>query len=71
VSSYDWVISLGATPIGYALAPLTAQAWGEPAPLLMAGLLVSVGCAGTALVPEVRRVDATLAPPQGNFGFMR
>ncbi|MEU8300494.1 MFS transporter [Micromonospora sp. NPDC048909] len=56
VTSYDWLVSLGATPVGYALAPLAARAWGEPAPLAAAGVLVLVACAGTALVPGVRRL---------------
>ncbi|MER7892726.1 MFS transporter [Micromonospora sp. NPDC094482] len=56
VTSYDWLVSLGATPVGYALAPLAARAWGEPAPLAAAGVLVLMACAGTALVPGVRRL---------------
>ncbi|MFI6263529.1 MFS transporter [Micromonospora sp. NPDC051006] len=56
VTSYDWLVSLGATPVGYALAPLAARAWGDPAPLAAAGVLVLVACAGTALVPGVRRL---------------
>jgi hypothetical protein len=60
VTSYDWLVSLAATPLGYALAPVAARAFGDPAPLLTAGLLVLVACAGTAAVPGVRRL--TLAP---------
>ncbi|WBB68741.1 MFS transporter [Micromonospora sp. WMMD812] len=56
VTSYDWLVSLGAMPVGYALAPLAARVWGEPAPLAAAGALVLVACAGTALVPGVRRL---------------
>ncbi|MFC0506090.1 MFS transporter [Micromonospora costi] len=56
VTSYDWLVSLGAMPLGYALAPLAARVWGEPAPLAVAGALVLVACAGTALVPDVRRL---------------
>ncbi|MEH0822395.1 MULTISPECIES: MFS transporter [unclassified Micromonospora] len=63
VTSYDWLVSLGATPLGYALAPLAAGMWGEPAPLLAAGLLVFAGCAGTVLVPGVRRVNTTPLEP--------
>ncbi|MFI7427895.1 MFS transporter [Micromonospora sp. NPDC049836] len=56
VTSYDWLMSLGAMPLGYALAPLAARAWGPPVPLAVAGALVLVACAGTALVPGVRRI---------------
>ncbi|MFJ8579758.1 MFS transporter [Micromonospora sp. NPDC093277] len=68
VTSYDWLMSLGAMPIGYALAPLAARQWGAPAPLAVAGVLVLLACAGTAAVPGVRRlgwpVDAPSAPTQ-------
>ncbi|RKN36235.1 MFS transporter [Micromonospora musae] len=57
VTSYDWLVSLGATPLGYLLAPLAARHWGEPLPLAVAGVLVLVACAGTALVPDVRRLN--------------
>ncbi|MBM0276267.1 MFS transporter [Micromonospora tarensis] len=60
VTSYDWLVSLAATPLGYALAPLAADAFGTPVPLTVAGLLVLASCAGTALVPGVRRL--TWAP---------
>ncbi|GAA2823337.1 MFS transporter [Kitasatospora sp. CM 4170] len=56
VTSYDWLFSLAAAPLGYALAPAAAEAWGAPAPLLVTAALVGVSCAGTALVPGVRRI---------------
>nr|WP_236646725.1 MFS transporter [Micromonospora acroterricola] len=64
VTSYDWLVSLGAMPLGYALAPLAADAFGAPVPLAIAGLLVLAACAGTALVPGVRRLTwpTTTAP---------
>ncbi|MFI6514426.1 MFS transporter [Spirillospora sp. NPDC050679] len=55
VTSYDWLLSLAAAPLGYALAPLAASAWGSEAPLLTAGALVAVACLGTAAVPGIRR----------------
>ncbi|MFI9112126.1 MFS transporter [Streptomyces venezuelae] len=55
VTSYDWLLSLAATPLGYALAPLAASAWGPEAPLLAAAAVVGGCCAATALVPGVRR----------------
>jgi hypothetical protein len=33
VTSYDWLQSLGAVPLGYVLTPLAASAWGPRAPL--------------------------------------
>ncbi|MEU4774332.1 MFS transporter [Micromonospora sp. NPDC023644] len=62
VTSYDWLVSLGAMPLGYALAPMAARAWGESAPLLTAGALVLVACAGTAAVPGVRRLTSPPVP---------
>ncbi|MFE9692230.1 MFS transporter [Micromonospora sp. NPDC005806] len=63
VTSYDWLMSLGAMPIGYALAPLAARTWGAPAPLAVAGLLVLLACAGTAAVPGVRRLGWPAGAP--------
>ncbi|MFI6939417.1 MFS transporter [Streptomyces sp. NPDC050418] len=54
VVSYDWLLSLGAMPLGYALAPLAANLWGPAVPLWIAAGVVAVACAGTALVPGVR-----------------
>lgn len=55
VTSYDWLVSLGAMPLGYVLAPLAAEAWGAAAPLGVCAVLVAAACAGTAAVPGVRR----------------
>lgn len=55
VTSYDWLVSLGAMPLGYVLAPLAAEAWGATTPLGVCAVLVAVACAGTAAVPGVRR----------------
>lgn len=61
VTSYDWLLSLAATPLGYALAPLAASAWNAEVPLAVAGLLVGAACVGTAAVPGVRRFGAPAA----------
>ncbi|MEU9321941.1 MFS transporter [Streptomyces sp. NPDC048295] len=58
VTSYDWLLSLGAMPLGYALAPLAASAWGAEAPLTVAAVVVGAACLGTAAVPGVRRLGA-------------
>ncbi|RZU75846.1 putative MFS family arabinose efflux permease [Micromonospora kangleipakensis] len=63
VTSYDWLVSLGAMPLGYALAPLASRAWGAPVPLAVAGALVALACAGTAAVPAVRRLGWPVSAP--------
>ncbi|MEU1073973.1 MULTISPECIES: MFS transporter [unclassified Streptomyces] len=55
VTSYDWLLSLAAMPLGYALAPLAADAWGTGVPLLVAAAVVGGACLATAAVPGVRR----------------
>ncbi|WP_413752901.1 MFS transporter [Streptomyces sp. R-74717] len=55
VTSYDWLLSLGAMPLGYALAPLAASAWGAEVPLAVAAVAVGAACLATAAVPGVRR----------------
>lgn len=62
VTSYDWLLSLGAMPLGYALAPLASSAWGPEVPLAVAGLLVGSACLATAAVPGVRRFKAPAEP---------
>lgn len=55
VTSYDWLLSLAAMPVGYALAPLAASAWGPAVPLAVAAVVVGAACLGTTAVPGVRR----------------
>lgn len=59
VTSYDWLLSLAATPVGYALAPPAAAAWGSAAPLGACAALVAIACVATAAVPGVREVGAS------------
>lgn len=61
VTSYDWLLSLAAAPVGYALAPWAASVWGTSVPLMVTAVLVAVSCLGTAAVPGVRRL--TMPPP--------
>ncbi|MFI6157891.1 MFS transporter [Kitasatospora sp. NPDC051170] len=61
VTSYDWLLSLGAAPLGYVLAPLAADAWGSGTPLFVSSALVVAACAGTAAVPGVRRFGTRAA----------
>ncbi|MYS38402.1 MFS transporter [Streptomyces sp. KhCrAH-43] len=66
VTSYDWLLSFAAMPLGYALAPLAASVRGAEVPLAVAGLLTGAACAGTAAVPGVRRFGAPAAgEPRG------
>lgn len=55
VMSYDWLISLGAMPVGYLLAPIAADTWGAGATLTVSAVLVGGACAATLAVPGVRR----------------
>lgn len=55
VISYDWLMSLGAMPVGYLVAPVAADVWGPGTTLTASALLVGGACAATLLVPGVRR----------------
>ncbi|MET8698703.1 MFS transporter [Kitasatospora sp. NPDC004723] len=68
VTSYDWLLSLAAAPLGYALAPLAADAWGSTGPLLVTAVLVALACAGTAAVPGVRRVGRPVESDRDGAG---
>lgn len=54
VSSYDWLFSLAAQPLGFMIAPITAAVWGAQLPLVAAAVLVVVASVGTAAMPGVR-----------------
>ncbi|MEU1818464.1 MFS transporter [Streptomyces roseifaciens] len=56
VSSYDWLVSLAAQPLGVVLAPVALSLWGERVPFAAAAVLVAVVCVGTAAVPGVRNL---------------
>jgi predicted MFS family arabinose efflux permease len=66
VSAYDWLVSLGAMPLGYALGPLLARAFGYAWPLTAAAALVIITLAVPVSLPGVRglrlRHAATAAP---------
>jgi MFS family permease len=59
VSAYDWLLSLAAQPLGVALAPLAAAAWGPGVPLVGAAVLVAVACVGTVASPAIRNLRPT------------
>ncbi|MFD6426862.1 MFS transporter [Streptomyces sp. NPDC060198] len=54
VTSYDWLISIAAMPLGYVLAPLAASAVGPGLPLGVAAAAVLTACLATAALPGVR-----------------
>lgn len=58
VSSYDWLVSLAAQPLGVIVAPVALHLWGEKLPFAASAVLVAAVCAGTALVPGVRNLRA-------------
>lgn len=55
VASYDWLVSFGAMPLGYVLAPLATSAWGAETVLAVAAAAVTTACVATAAVPSIRR----------------
>ncbi len=64
VTSYDWLFSLAAMPVGYAVAPLAAHAFGTGAPLYVSAVLVGAACLGTAAVPGVRDARPLTRPAE-------
>ncbi|WP_329519011.1 MFS transporter [Spirillospora sp. NBC_01491] len=62
VTSYDWLLSLAAAPLGYTLAPWAAAHWGPGVPLMVSAVLVGGACLGTAAFPGVRRLTLPAHP---------
>jgi predicted MFS family arabinose efflux permease len=54
VSAYDWLVSLGAMPLGYALGPVLAREFGYAVPLTAAAVLVLIALAIPVSLPAVR-----------------
>jgi hypothetical protein len=63
VSAYDWLVSLGAMPLGYALGPLLARQFGYTWPLAVAAALVLVTLAVPVSLPDVRNLRLRHAAP--------
>ena len=63
VSAYDWLVSLGAMPLGYALGPVLARQFGYTWPLTGAAALVVVSLAVPAFLPGVRNLRLRYAAP--------
>ncbi|MGK5554382.1 MFS transporter [Actinomadura kijaniata] len=64
VTSYDWLLSLAAAPLGYSLAPWSAARWGPAVPLTVAAVLVAAACLATAAVPGVRALSVRRPPAE-------
>jgi len=62
VSAYDWLVSLGAMPLGYALGPILAREFGYTWPLAGAAVLVVVTLAVPVSLPDVRNLRLRHAP---------
>ncbi len=63
VSSYDWLVSLSAMPLGYALGPLLARELGYTWPLTAAAALVIISLAVPVSLPSVRNLRLRHDPP--------
>jgi len=64
VSSYDFTVSLGLTPLGMAVAGPIAAAAGLHATLVGLGVLGMLAALAWLAVPDVRRVRRTAARPE-------
>jgi MFS family permease len=62
VDAYDWLVSLGAMPLGLALAGPAAAATGTATPLLVAAILVAATSLGVLAVRDVRELPGAPAP---------
>lgn len=54
VSAYDWLVSLGAMPLGYVLGPVLAREFGYGLPLGGAAVLILVSLSIPVSLPDVR-----------------
>jgi hypothetical protein len=63
VSAYDWLVSLGAMPLGYVLGPVLARAFGYTDPLAGAAVLVLVALSVPVALPDVRNLRLRPAGP--------
>lgn len=63
VSAYDWLVSLGAMPLGYVLGPLLAREFGYTWPLAGAAVLVLITLSIPVSLPDVRNLRLRHATP--------
>jgi MFS family permease len=64
VSAYDWLVSLGAMPLGYVLGPLLGRELGYAWPLTGAAVLVLISAAIPVTLPAVRDLRLRHAPAE-------
>lgn len=62
VSAYDWLVSLGAMPLGYALGPVLSREFGYTWPLAAAAVLVVITLSIPVSLPDVRNLRLRHAP---------
>ena len=56
VSAYDWLVSLGAMPLGFVLGPVLAREFGYAWPLTCAAVLVLITLSVPVSLPDVRNL---------------
>lgn len=66
VSAYDWLVSLGAMPLGYALGPILARQIGYAWPLAGTAVLVLVSLSIPVALPDVRNLRLRRAVAEGS-----
>jgi DHA3 family tetracycline resistance protein-like MFS transporter len=64
VSALDWMVSIGLTPVSFALAGPLAEAIGVDATLIGAGVLATIACFGFLAVPGIREPERWDAPAE-------
>jgi hypothetical protein len=62
VSAYDWLVSLGAMPLGYVLGPVLGREFGYTWPLAGAAALVLITLSVPVSLPDVRNLRLRHAP---------
>jgi MFS family permease len=65
VDSFTWLVALGLSPVGQALAGPASEAFGTDAVLITAAALVAVSCAAGIAAPSVRAISAAAQPGRG------
>jgi MFS family permease len=66
VSAYDWLVSLGAMPLGYVLGPVLAREFGYAWPLAGAAVLVLITLSIPVSLPDVRNLRLRHAAVDGS-----
>ena len=64
VDSFTWLVALGLSPVGQALAGPASEAFGTDAVLITAAVLVVVSCAAGIAAPSVRAITRAHRVPR-------